>query len=189
MDVLGIMPEELEVICISHDHGDHTGGLQGLLADTESPVVYAPGPCAARLKHIVEAAEARVVGVREPVEILPGVRATGALGESVVEEALVVDAPVGLLVITGCAHPGIVRILERARTLFEGRSSIHLVMGGFHLGSTTETDIKDIVSAFRRLGVEKVAPTHCSGDMARELFSAEYGPNCLLAGVGWQMTI
>ena len=39
------------------------------------------------------------------------------------------------------------------------------------------------------LGVQAIAPCHCSGDLARELFKEAYGDNYYAAGVGWQLTL
>jgi 7,8-dihydropterin-6-yl-methyl-4-(beta-D-ribofuranosyl)aminobenzene 5'-phosphate synthase len=61
---------------------------------------------------------------------------------------------------------------------------VFLVTGGFHLGSHGESSISGIVTDFRSLGVEKVAPSHCSGDLARNLFKQEYENNFVQSGVG-----
>jgi 7,8-dihydropterin-6-yl-methyl-4-(beta-D-ribofuranosyl)aminobenzene 5'-phosphate synthase len=60
-----------------------------------------------------------------------------------------------------------------------------LVMGGFHLGSASEDQIEGIIAEFRRLGVRRIAPCHCTGDRARRMFVDVYGTDCTLAGVGW----
>jgi 7,8-dihydropterin-6-yl-methyl-4-(beta-D-ribofuranosyl)aminobenzene 5'-phosphate synthase len=52
---------------------------------------------------------------------------------------------------------------------------VHLVLGGFHLSGASENMILSIIEQFRELGVEKVAPCHCSGDRARALFKTEFG--------------
>jgi len=49
--------------------------------------------------------------------------------------------------------------------------------------------INRIVAEFQRLGVERVAPSHCSGDRAREIFAEAYGSDCFPAGAGWSLTI
>ena len=63
------------------------------------------------------------------------------------EQALVIQTEQGLVVITGCAHPGIVAILEQAQSLFE--ESVYMVMGGFHLGSMSEAEIDTILNDFQ----------------------------------------
>jgi 7,8-dihydropterin-6-yl-methyl-4-(beta-D-ribofuranosyl)aminobenzene 5'-phosphate synthase len=57
----------------------------------------------------------------------------------------------GLVVLTGCAHPGIVRILERVRRPHE--ENILFVIGGFHLEWVTKWKVEAIIAAFRRHGV------------------------------------
>ena len=98
-----------------------------------------------------------------------------------------IETPQGLVVITGCAHPGVVSIVRRAKEL-TGRE-VYLVLGGFHLGGTSEGKITGIVEDFQQLGVQRVAPCHCSGDVARRLFKEAYGEDFISAGVGSKLKI
>jgi 7,8-dihydropterin-6-yl-methyl-4-(beta-D-ribofuranosyl)aminobenzene 5'-phosphate synthase len=86
------------------------------------------------------------------------------------------------VVITGCAHPNIARILEMVKTL--RNEKIYMVFGGFHLLSKSDDQVKEIIKKFKELGVEKVGPTHCTGDRAIELFKEAYGKNYVPMGVG-----
>jgi 7,8-dihydropterin-6-yl-methyl-4-(beta-D-ribofuranosyl)aminobenzene 5'-phosphate synthase len=88
----------------------------------------------------------------------------------------------GLVVVTGCAHPGIVTIVEAAKNHFD--ADIYHVIGGFHLGGQPEATLQHIVQDFRRLGVQKVTPTHCTGDEAIALFRSEYGDDYIAGGAG-----
>lgn len=188
MALLGLDPERIEAAILSHIHSDHTGGLGGLLSRARGLTVYVPRSFPVGFKEQVRDAGALLVEVDGPREIIPGVWSTGEMGEDIREQALVLKSAEGLMVITGCAHPGIVRMVERARRIGED-AAVHLVLGGFHLGSQSTDQIEAIVSAFRRLGVEKVAPSHCSGDTARALFAVEYGEDCILSGVGWSILL
>jgi 7,8-dihydropterin-6-yl-methyl-4-(beta-D-ribofuranosyl)aminobenzene 5'-phosphate synthase len=85
-------------------------------------------------------------------------------------------------VITGCAHPGIVNIVKKAKDLL--KEDVLLVMGGFHLMGQSQGSIEKIISQFRDLGVSYVAPSHCSGDTTRQLFQKEYTENYINIGVG-----
>jgi len=58
------------------------------------------------------------------------------------------------------------------------------VLGGYHLRSTGPDQLRALIAEFRRLGIEKVAPTHCTGDPAIEMFAAEYGDDFIRAGAG-----
>ncbi len=181
MRILEIDPSVIEHVVLSHIHGDHIGGLEGLLAQGIQPTVHLPPSFDWAYKN-------RIGQITTVVEVVPGqlvvaeIYTTGEMGTSIREQALVVKTSGGLVVITGCAHPGIVQIAERAQELFGG--PIHLVMGGFHLGSKSVAQIETIISGFRSLGVERVAPCHCTGDLAIQMFRQEYGDDFIQAGVG-----
>ncbi len=93
------------------------------------------------------------------------------------EQSLIIDSKKGLVVITGCAHPGVVNIVERAKELMK-KDKVYLVLGGFHHPPIS------CVKEFRKLQVEKVAPSHCTGDSVREAFRREYEENFIEYGVG-----
>ncbi len=94
----------------------------------------------------------------------------------------------GGIVITGCAHPGIVEILGKSKELI--KDDLLLAMGGFHLqvgtfmGVLSSSELEEIVSSFKDLGVRYVGPTHCSGNEAMELFKKTYQEQYLDLGVG-----
>ena len=93
----------------------------------------------------------------------------------------------GLVVVTGCAHPGIENIVARVGESFD--KDITLVFGGFHLLKHTSTEILRIIQKFREIGIEKVGSCHCSGDEAQKLFAQDYGKNYITIGVGKVITI
>jgi len=178
---LGLDPGPIQAVVLSHSHGDHTGGLEDLLATGISPVVYVPAAFPASFKDSVRA-RTELVEVTGPLEILPGVHSTGQLGSSIVEQALVVETAAGMVVVTGCAHPGVVSMVRRAREIVAGE--IALVMGGFHLGEASQSKMKRIIAEFRQLGVQQVSPTHCTGERAIAAFAGEYGDDFVAGGVG-----
>jgi 7,8-dihydropterin-6-yl-methyl-4-(beta-D-ribofuranosyl)aminobenzene 5'-phosphate synthase len=186
MEILGIDPHQIQTVVLSHYHGDHTGGLDELLAKGAHPTVYMLSCFAPDFKDHARHM-ANVVEVTPGQYIADGVYTTGEMdGASIHEQALVLKTDRGLVVVTGCAHPGIVKMVERAKTLFG--EPIHLVLGGFHLRGQPDKELKSILADFRRLGVEKVAPVHCSGDRAVEMFRREYDESFLKAGVGRVIT-
>jgi len=181
MEKMGINPGEIKTVVLSHAHGDHTGGLGGILALNRETTVYMPRSFPASFKAQVRV-HARVMEVQELMEIARGIYTTGEIGRGLVEQSLVLTTGQDLVVITGCAHPGIVSILERAKEV--ASSDIYLVLGGFHLGSVSKARIANIISDFLRLGVQKVAPCHCTGEQATEMFATEYGEDFMENGVG-----
>jgi 7,8-dihydropterin-6-yl-methyl-4-(beta-D-ribofuranosyl)aminobenzene 5'-phosphate synthase len=181
MRILGIDPTRIESVVLSHIHGDHTAGLSALLEYGARPTVYLLPSFPASFKNRVSATS-DVVEVTPGLSIAESIYTTGEMGTSIREQALVIQTNQGLVIITGCAHPGIVEIIEQAQEMFDG--PVHLVLGGFHLGGKSKAEMHAIVKDFRRLGVEKVAPCHCSGENAMALFAAEYGEDFIKAGVG-----
>ena len=182
MSVLGFDPQTIDVVVLSHIHGDHTGGMEGLLATGVRPEVYVPITFPTRYKNQLREL-VTVHDVDGPQEILSGIHTTGKMGTSVPEQGLVLETSQGLVVITGCAHPGVDKMVRRAKDTYDGQ--IHLVVGGFHLGSASTARVRDICAAFRQLGVQKLAPCHCTGDRAMRVFGTEFGDSYLRCGVGW----
>lgn len=184
---LGIEPGQVDVVVISHIHWDHRGGLQGFLAQNNAVTVYLPSSLPQDTRRAVEERGAELVVVDGPVQLCPCAYSTGELGRWIKEQSLMVETPGGLVLITGCAHPGIVNIVREARS--QSESDVHLALGGFHLSMASPRRIQHVIRALRAEGVERVAPLHCSGEVARRLFEESYGRQCILAGVGWSLRV
>ena len=187
LEELGINPKEIDLVVLSHIHGDHIGGLPSFLRKNPEVVVYLPKSFPKGFKDGVKEYGAKVVEVQGPLKICQEVYSTGELGTGIKEQSLIIYTEKGLIVITGCAHPGIVRIVNKAKDLVKG--DVLLVMGGFHLGGESKGEIENIISSFRKLGVSYVGPCHCSGDAARQLFKEQYGENFINVGVGRVVTM
>jgi 7,8-dihydropterin-6-yl-methyl-4-(beta-D-ribofuranosyl)aminobenzene 5'-phosphate synthase len=182
MAKLDIDPGEIERVVLSHIHGDHTGGLSGLLPIAgDSLTVFVPRSFPTRFKDAVRT-RAQLMEVQESREIGEEVYITGELGTGIIEQSLAVKTDEGLVVVTGCAHPGIVEVVRKAKAL--SGDEVCLVLGGFHLGGKSQREIEGILSEFRRLGVRKVAPCHCTGEQAIRMFRQEYGEDFIQAGAG-----
>jgi 7,8-dihydropterin-6-yl-methyl-4-(beta-D-ribofuranosyl)aminobenzene 5'-phosphate synthase len=182
MKKLEIDPKKLDIIVLSHIHGDHTGGLTGVLKINPDVIVYIPKSFPDSFKDDIKLYGATFVEVTDPTKIFDGTLTTGELGTWIKEQSLIIKTEKGLVVITGCAHPGIVNIVKKAKEL--AKENVYLVLGGFHLGGASDQEIRNIVGSFRDLGLKKVAPCHCTGDRAISLFEEEYGNNFVKAGVG-----
>jgi 7,8-dihydropterin-6-yl-methyl-4-(beta-D-ribofuranosyl)aminobenzene 5'-phosphate synthase len=130
LEQLNIQPESIAAVVISHSHWDHTGGLKEFLKLNNNVKVFHPK------------------SFSEPTEISPGVYSTGALGKLIKEQSLVVNTEKGNILITGCAHPGLAEIIDKAKQLGE----IYAVLGGFHGFSKLE----------KLQRIELIAPCHCT---------------------------
>ena len=182
MEKLGIHPENIDTIVLSHIHGDHVGGLFGFLRENSNVTVHLLKSFDKRFKEDVRSLGAKVVEIHEPAEICKGIYTIGEMGFWIKEQSLIVNTDKGLIVITGCAHPGIVNIVAKAKELLG--KDVLLVMGGFHLMGKSRNEIGKIIDDFRKLGVRYVGASHCSGDTAKKMFEDEYKEYFINVGVG-----
>jgi len=187
MQKLEIEPNSVDIVVLSHIHGDHTGGLGSFLEKNPNVTIYLPESFPKRFKDNAQARGAKIVDVNEPMKICEEVYSTGQLGKWIKEQSLIIRTDKGLIVITGCAHPGIVKIVNAAKDLI--RDDILLIMGGFHLEWATRGKIERIISTFKQWHVRYVAPCHCSGDKTRSLFEKHFGKNYINVGAGKVITL
>lgn len=183
MRALGVDSGRIDTLVISHSHADHLGGLSAFLAVNPNVTVWIPSSFPERVKRDVLKAGAHYRDVSGPARIAQGIHTAGEIGGALKEQSLIVETPEGIVVVTGCAHAGIVNVVKAAAKLFDGRP-IALVMGGFHLLSASDDDVDAIIRDFRHLGVRKVAPSHCSGDHARDRFRTNYQADYIEGGAG-----
>jgi 7,8-dihydropterin-6-yl-methyl-4-(beta-D-ribofuranosyl)aminobenzene 5'-phosphate synthase len=174
--------KKVDLVVLSHAHEDHTGGLPAVLAEQPKATVYFPVSFPPEFGRKAREAGAETRTVDKPVEICRNAYLTGELGDQIKEMSLVLDTPGGLVVVTGCSHPGIVNILKRAKEI--RNKPIRLVLGGFHLGSTPDAEVQKIIAAFRELGVERCGATHCTGDRPIALFKAAFRDRYVAVGTG-----
>jgi 7,8-dihydropterin-6-yl-methyl-4-(beta-D-ribofuranosyl)aminobenzene 5'-phosphate synthase len=154
MQELGIDPRQIGTIVISHGHGDHTGGLQSILEVNGIAKIYIPSSCS---RFILGR---KVTAVTGPVQICAGVFSTGELKG--IEQSLALRTERGIVVLTGCSHPGVSKILQAASRF----GKISGIVGGLH-------GFHD----FGRLeGLSLICPCHCTQYKSeiRRLFPDSY---------------
>jgi len=183
MKKLNIDPREIDIIVLSHLHQDHVGGLKGFLKENNRVKVYLPSSFSNSVKNEIASVGAEYIDVSQKMKISEKIWTTGELGISIKEQSLLLKTEKGLIVVTGCAHPGIVNIVRKAKQMFP-EEKIYLVLGGFHLFGFSDSELKEIINNFKDLGVTKAVPSHCSGDRCRELFEEEYGRDYVENGAG-----
>ena len=181
MKKLGIDPKSIRYIFLSHIHGDHTGGLWAILRENPNVTVFLPNIFPDNFKERIHGFGAKVVEIDEPKEILEGIYTTGIMFP-VGEQSLILKTSKGLIVVTGCSHPGIVRIVERAENITGENAD--LVVGGFHLFGVPEKEVRAIATSLKRLGVQKIMPCHCTGSRAERIFAEEFEVEYVECGVG-----
>ena len=188
MEKLGINPIRIDTVLLSHIHADHIGGLWELLEKNSRLTIYCPDSFPQNFKYRARQLCQNVVLVhKQPVKICDDVWSTGELGRSIKEQALVIDSKKGLIIITGCAHPGIVNIVKFVKNYF--KKDVYSVLGGFHLMAYDENRVNLIIKDLRKIGIERVGPSHCTGGKPIELFREAWGGNFIDLGCGAQVVI
>jgi 7,8-dihydropterin-6-yl-methyl-4-(beta-D-ribofuranosyl)aminobenzene 5'-phosphate synthase len=187
MKELNVQAGEIELFVPSHMHNDHLGGLSDLLDKNGRIIAYIPAAWPAYIEWAVIRNRAKIVKISGPTEIAEGVYVTGGMGVGTVEQAMVLDTPAGLVVITGCSHPGIVSIVAKTKEILD--KEIYLVLGGFHLADFSDKQVMEIIDGLKKLGVKKCAATHCTGDRAIRLFKEAFGGDYITAGTGCVLAI
>src|SRR6266705_3041101 len=107
--------------------------------------------------------------IDKTTEVAPGIHLIALVSDKpgtleLRELSLAINTPDGIVIVVGCSHPGIDKIVEAAGTI---NPRIHFIAGGFHLVAANFSNIEKIVTALRdRVKVEYVAPEHCTGEPA-----------------------
>jgi 7,8-dihydropterin-6-yl-methyl-4-(beta-D-ribofuranosyl)aminobenzene 5'-phosphate synthase len=154
-----------------------------------------------------EKAGAEIVSVAEPYQLAPGCLATGPVprrtdfekgtgtalcrrGTELVsdpirdDQAVVINAKgKGLVVVSGCAHAGIVNTVLYAREI-SGVDEVWAVLGGFHLQGAAQDVVSRTIGELKALGPQLVMPCHCTGFEATRRFAEEMAGQFLIGAVG-----
>jgi 7,8-dihydropterin-6-yl-methyl-4-(beta-D-ribofuranosyl)aminobenzene 5'-phosphate synthase len=182
MQHLGLDPENVDAVVLSHIHGDHTGGLDTFLARNPDVTVYIPESFPLSFKKKLLHLGAVIDTITGPRQLIDSIYSTGEMGMTVREQALIIDTQQGLIVITGCAHPNVADMAEQAQK-YLGKK-IYLLMGGFHLLKKSNAEIRAIIKRLKILGVKKVAPSHCTGNNAIRMFRDQWKDDFIEGGLG-----
>jgi len=148
----------------------------------------------------VNAAGGILLLARNPVAIASGVMTTGEVpretgfersetfwtvqGERFLEDPITDDQALlvnvkdkGLVVITGCAHSGIINTLRLAKKI-SGIGRVCAIVGGFHLARADNDRIETTLDEVLSMGLRSIHPCHCTGAKARQRFLDSFGDNC-----------
>jgi 7,8-dihydropterin-6-yl-methyl-4-(beta-D-ribofuranosyl)aminobenzene 5'-phosphate synthase len=203
-DALGIAPEALDALVLSHGHSDHTGGLRDLLRRRRDPLRVVAHPEVFGAKHgrdrktgrvryggipfrreVLESLGASFELTAEPTWLTEDIVASGqepmktpfeavadnlllAEGDRFVPDPVLDDQSLfirtndGLIVVLGCAHRGMINIVEHAREV-TGEERVHMILGGTHLGPAPPEQVEATAAAIERIGVRWLGVSHCTG--------------------------
>ncbi|MFH1577091.1 MAG: MBL fold metallo-hydrolase [Candidatus Margulisiibacteriota bacterium] len=187
MKKMGSDPKCIEFVVISHKHWDHVDGVSAVLpalpaGRQPSQKVYFLKSFSERLKKRAKASGAKLVEIIKFQKIIPGIYTTGEMGKTIKEQSLIIDTPKGLIIVTGCSHPGIVDIVRHSKKKL--KKDIYFVIGGFHLKTLRAEQVRRIINELKELGVKRIAPCHCTGEKAISIFQKEFQNDFIKIGVG-----
>jgi 7,8-dihydropterin-6-yl-methyl-4-(beta-D-ribofuranosyl)aminobenzene 5'-phosphate synthase len=225
--VLGIDLVHADAVVLSHGHFDHVGGLEAALAVARQAALYLhpravehkfTGTSPATTRRIsvpfVETEEflhdeRRVYASRKPVEVVPGIWATGEiprlndyedtggpffLNRELTEpdpllddQSLFFNTSEGVVVVLGCAHAGVINTLDHVARL-TGKDRIHTVLGGMHLENASPRRLQETFAALRRYDIQRLGPAHCTGWRVVARFQQEFPAHCFQCAAGSRFT-
>ncbi|MFZ5802405.1 MAG: MBL fold metallo-hydrolase [Candidatus Omnitrophota bacterium] len=182
LEKFGVAREQIKHVVLSHEDWDHITGFRSLASKERPRPVYLCRDSQPAVKALLRDLGARLIEIDGPAEITEGVFTLGQMPAvtrhgPLTEQALAVRSPRGISVVTGCAHPGILAIVEKAAAFFG--KSISTICGGFHMKENSEEENTRILETLRARGVERIVPLHCTGIKACALFRARYGDSCI----------
>ncbi len=153
MRELGVDPDEVDEVFISHNHHDHTGGLPAFLEENNQVKVWAPP------SFRFPGSAAKVGTIEGATELHDGIYSTGELER--IEQSLCLRTQKGIVVVAGCSHPKMSSILGKASEFGE----VYGIIGGLH-GTPAEA----------LEGLELICATHCTQHKAemRKLYPEQY---------------
>ncbi|MEI7785385.1 MAG: MBL fold metallo-hydrolase [Betaproteobacteria bacterium] len=219
---LGVDLSRLDMVVMSHRHGDHMGGMAHLLSVNPKVKIYAPkegfgvyggdlpgsfyrkseslppqrryfdGKPPATLHFGSAWPGANIQLVDKTTELAPGVHLISLVSDKpgtleLRELSLALSTPQGLVLVVGCSHPGIERILEAA-TKIDPR--IHLIAGGLHMVVNKDEEIAGTINVLQNTyKVAYLAPGHCTGEPAFDAMSQAFNERYLYAGVGTRLSL
>ena len=181
---LGIPLDSVAALVVSHDHCDHMGAMTSVFHSGLD--FYIPKAVAKRYERIGKGG-IRFHAVKDPVDIIPGVRSIGQMGKQIPEQAILVDGKRGPVLITGCAHMGVEHLVARA-TQLAGQPP-ELVVGGFHLFNKELDEVERTIAALESSGIHRIAPCHCTGDEAIAAFERIFGDRFVTIEAGSRIVV
>ena len=175
VQALGMDLAETRSVVISHFHTDHYGAIEAAMQHISNKdcITYLPVGYE-EVEDTITGADGRFVIADISEVVGSGISTTSALGaKSLKEQGLVINtAEKGIVLLTGCAHPGVDRLASRAQKIFPD-SPLHAVIGGYHIN--THEEGSELAQKLAKMDVHFIAPCHCTGKAAKQALREIFG--------------
>ncbi|MBN2406319.1 MAG: MBL fold metallo-hydrolase [Elusimicrobia bacterium] len=185
LSLSGTAHDKITALTFSHSDWDHVDGAWELLGLPGNMHVYTPGCFGREFIGKVESSgkQQTVIGA-EKKEIIKGIYVTPVFARPFKrkEQSLVIKSAEGLVLVTGCAHPGILYIAGKVKKMFS--ENIYMALGGFHLMDYGVPAVSRLADSLRSEGIRKFAPSHCTGKEQIEVFEDRFGDDYIKMGSG-----
>ena len=178
----GLDASSIDLVVISHEHFDHTGGMPAFAQMKTAIPVIIPYSFTPAFKEGIASSGFMPILVKDAGMICRNLYTSGEFDFQIPEQCLILDTHDGLVVMTGCSHPGIVRMLKEIKETF-GKNIVS-VFGGFHLMNKSDREMDEIIAGMKALGVVRCGATHCTGEKQIEMFRKAFGDNYFELGAG-----
>jgi 7,8-dihydropterin-6-yl-methyl-4-(beta-D-ribofuranosyl)aminobenzene 5'-phosphate synthase len=135
---------------------------------------------------------ANITLIDKTTEIAPGIHLIALVSDKpgtmeLRELSLALTTPEGMVIVVGCSHPGIEKIVQAAAVI---DPRILFVAGGFHLLVAQDPEILKVVETLRdTFKVGYVAPGHCTGEPTFTALRKAFGERYLYAGLGSRFNV
>ena len=174
LQAFGVQPKQIQRLVLSHEDWDHVGGI-AILEQCGPVKVYVPSSFSKRIKKEIVGfnTKADLVEIKDALKVEPDLIVTSQLGTFKKEISLAVQSAKGIILIVGCSHPGLDKIMTRASEF----GNIYAVLGGFH-GFSKLKALKD---------VPVIVPTHCT--QKTQEISDMYPDQTKLVGAGTELDL
>lgn len=177
----GFSPTDFDCIVLSHKDWDHIEGLDTILPNISCPVYLPPDP-PSELTTKIETRNLKAIPCTKIENISKTICTTGPQPGPRNEQALILFANDGPVLITGCAHPGIEHLVRVTKNIAQ-RDPL-LAVGGFHLGNMDSDSIRAVAQNLQEVNLQYIAPCHCTGPKAIDILKQEFGPRYIETKTG-----
>jgi 7,8-dihydropterin-6-yl-methyl-4-(beta-D-ribofuranosyl)aminobenzene 5'-phosphate synthase len=179
LKISGIEKADIKNIFIPKETWEHTGGLEAIM--DVNTTVYVPYGVSDDLIEMINSVGAECKMIEEIEEILPLFYSTGNLSGEEPEQALLVKGSDGVSIFVGSLNSNLIDIFKRVKSI---DGSIDLLLGKLNTLSLNKNEIMNFAKSIGKYRPKRVAPTHCSGELALEVFKEYFKKRFINVGVG-----